>query len=74
LTFFHKWIVFEPARLVGKANGKDGISSFSHVARTNCEYDYTLYSGCAGLDVVLGGGLPIGRFYLIEGEPGTPLA
>lgn len=28
-------------------------------------------SGCAGLDDVLGGGLPIGHFYLIEGEPGT---
>ena len=28
-------------------------------------------SGCAGLDDVLGGGLPSGHFYLIEGEPGT---
>jgi circadian clock protein KaiC len=28
-------------------------------------------SGSAGLDDVLGGGLPIGHFYLIEGEPGT---
>src|SRR5580700_9800506 len=28
-------------------------------------------SGCAGLDDVLGGGLPQGHFYLIEGEPGT---
>ncbi len=28
-------------------------------------------SGCAGLDDVLGGGLPIGHFYLVEGEPGT---
>ena len=28
-------------------------------------------SGCAGLDDVLGGGLPAGHFYLIEGEPGT---
>jgi len=28
-------------------------------------------SGCAGLDDVLGGGLPLGHFYLIEGEPGT---
>ncbi len=28
-------------------------------------------SGCRGLDDVLGGGLPIGHFYLIEGEPGT---
>ena len=28
-------------------------------------------SGCAGLDDVLGGGFPIGHFYLIEGEPGT---
>ena len=28
-------------------------------------------SGCAGLDNVLGGGLPLGHFYLIEGEPGT---
>src|SRR5215831_12553332 len=28
-------------------------------------------SGCRGLDDVLGGGLPVGHFYLIEGEPGT---
>jgi circadian clock protein KaiC len=28
-------------------------------------------SGCPGLDVVLGGGLPLGRVYLLEGEPGT---
>src|SRR5215470_13728189 len=28
-------------------------------------------SGCPGLDNVLGGGLPSGHFYLIEGEPGT---
>ncbi len=28
-------------------------------------------SGCIGLDDVLGGGLPVGHFYLIEGEPGT---
>lgn len=28
-------------------------------------------SGCAGLDDVLGGGIPLGHFYLVEGEPGT---
>ena len=28
-------------------------------------------SGCSGLDDVLGGGLPVGHFYLVEGEPGT---
>jgi circadian clock protein KaiC len=28
-------------------------------------------SGCSGLDDVLGGGLPSGHFYLLEGEPGT---
>jgi circadian clock protein KaiC len=28
-------------------------------------------SGCTGLDDVLGGGLPAGHVYLIEGEPGT---
>src|SRR5215831_5027893 len=28
-------------------------------------------SGCPGLDDVLGGGLPVGHFYLIESEPGT---
>jgi circadian clock protein KaiC len=28
-------------------------------------------SGCPGLDDVLGGGLPTGHFYLLEGEPGT---
>ena len=28
-------------------------------------------SGCNGLNDVLGGGLPVGHFYLVEGEPGT---
>jgi circadian clock protein KaiC len=28
-------------------------------------------SGCSGLDDVLGGGLPAGHIYLVEGEPGT---
>jgi circadian clock protein KaiC len=28
-------------------------------------------TGCAGLNDVLGGGLPLGHFYLVEGEPGT---
>lgn len=28
-------------------------------------------TGIAGLDTILGGGLPRSRFYLIEGEPGT---
>ena len=28
-------------------------------------------SGCPGLDDVLGGGLPAGHVYLLEGEPGT---
>jgi circadian clock protein KaiC len=28
-------------------------------------------SGCPGLDDVLGGGLPVGHVYLLEGEPGT---
>ena len=28
-------------------------------------------SGCPGLDDILGGGLPQGHFYLLEGEPGS---
>ena len=28
-------------------------------------------SGCPGLDEVLGGGLPVGHVYLLEGEPGA---
>src|SRR5690348_11765146 len=28
-------------------------------------------TGCRGLDEVLGGGLPTGHVYLLEGEPGT---
>ncbi|HET7440556.1 MAG TPA: ATPase domain-containing protein [Terriglobales bacterium] len=28
-------------------------------------------TGCAGLDDILGQGLPAGHFYLLEGEPGT---
>lgn len=30
-----------------------------------------LHTGCPGLDEILGGGLPAGRVYLLEGEPGT---
>ena len=30
-----------------------------------------MHSGCTGLDNVLGGGLPAGHVYLVEGEPGT---
>lgn len=41
------------------------LTKESTAAVTRCS------SGCAGLDDVLGGGLPIGHFYLIEGEPGT---
>src|SRR5579884_452338 len=33
--------------------------------------DKRLSTGCPGLDDVLGGGLPVGHFYLVEGEPGT---
>jgi circadian clock protein KaiC len=28
-------------------------------------------TGVPGLDDILGGGLPPGRFYLVEGDPGT---
>ena len=28
-------------------------------------------SGCAGLDIVMSGGLPKGHLYLLEGEPGS---
>ena len=27
--------------------------------------------GCPGLDTILGGGLPAGRLYLLEGDPGA---
>jgi predicted ATP-dependent serine protease len=35
------------------------------------ELDERCGSGCAGLDDIIGGGLPKGHFYLLEGEPGT---
>jgi circadian clock protein KaiC len=40
-------------------------SSLATLTATRCT------SGCPGLDDVLAGGFPRGRFYLIEGEPGT---
>jgi circadian clock protein KaiC len=30
-----------------------------------------LATGCAGLDIVLNGGFPVNRLYLVEGDPGT---
>ena len=45
------------------------------MANTQSVLDHTpatrLRSGCSGLDDVLGGGLPRGHVYLVEGEPGT---
>src|SRR5579864_1343823 len=54
--------------LAGKSCERMRLEKFSMYERiaptiTRCS------SGCAGLDDVLGGGLPIGHFYLIEGEP-----
>jgi circadian clock protein KaiC len=43
----------------------DGLAEQSDPTIIRCS------SGCAGLDDVLGGGLPAGHFYLVEGEPGT---
>ena len=33
--------------------------------------DPRVSTGCAGLDIILNGGLPRGRLYLIEGDPGA---
>lgn len=33
--------------------------------------NHRISTGLQGLDVILGGGLPAGRVYLLEGEPGT---
>jgi circadian clock protein KaiC len=72
LALFQEWIVFEPALIARwKANGKDGISSPAMLHERIAPTITRCSSGCAGLDDVLGGGLPIGHFYLIEGEPGT---
>ncbi len=41
----------------------DAFISSSNASRSS--------SGCPGLDDIIGGGFPRGRFYLLEGEPGT---
>lgn len=40
-------------------------------SRTAQDVDVRVATGCAGLDEILEGGLPRGRMYLIEGDPGA---
>src|SRR5437899_5824642 len=54
-----------------KVYGKDGIRKFAMLHERIAPTITYCSSGCAGLDDVLGGGLPIGHFYLVGGEPGT---
>lgn len=39
--------------------------------RRNTATEARVSTGCAGLDSILSGGLPAGRLYLIEGDPGA---
>ncbi len=61
LAFTARWKVY----------GKDGIRKFSMLHERIAPTITRCSSGCAGLNDVLGGGLPIGHFYLVEGQPGT---
>jgi circadian clock protein KaiC len=50
----------------------DSMTTSNNALAGQCEPTITrCSSGSAGLDDVLGGGLPAGHFYLVEGEPGT---
>jgi circadian clock protein KaiC len=61
-----KWCV---TFLVG---GKRSGFDFGHMSNQQLAPEITrCSSGSRGLDDVLGGGLPAGHFFLIEGEPGT---
>jgi circadian clock protein KaiC len=39
--------------------------------KPNSEVEPRVKLGCSGLDDILGGGLPAGRLYLLEGDPGA---
>src|ERR1700732_2172748 len=39
--------------------------------KPNSEVEPRIKLGCSGLDNILGGGLPAGRLYLLEGDPGA---
>ena len=48
------------------------MASVSHEsAGRQTAFDDRVGTGCAGLDDILNGGLPSGRIYLIEGDPGS---
>ena len=47
------------------------VSAFETKANPNLQSDPRVSTGCIGLDHILSGGLPKGRIYLIEGDPGA---
>ena len=53
------------------SKGKKGLKRHSMLDEQVAPIITRCSSGCTGLDDVLGGGLPVGHFYLVEGEPGT---
>jgi circadian clock protein KaiC len=53
--------------------GGGALASASHEvnAQPDAHIDPRVNTGCSGLDNILGGGLPRGRLYLVEGDPGA---
>jgi predicted ATP-dependent serine protease len=55
----------------GKNNAKELISQKTNSESPLNSKSERIPTGIAGLDDILGGGLPQGHLYLVEGDPGT---
>jgi len=56
---------------MSKARRQTGFASRGKVAKTLANKNSRLATGIPGLDLILEGGFPAERVYLVEGEPGT---
>ena len=56
---------------MSKTRGQTEVPSRGKVAKTSADNASRLTTGIAGLDLILEGGFPKERVYLVEGEPGA---
>jgi circadian clock protein KaiC len=54
-----------------ESGGKLAAGTHQSNAKLSAHDDTRISSGCTGLDDILNGGLPRGRLYLVEGDPGA---